>query len=144
MRQIVTDAITQTQKQSYKQHSWSENEIEVPVVGKDYTVMLSMEQRQALKQMHLKLEKLISELQSGLQKSSIEVGTSTSITIRSQGLIVIEFSLYGDLASVFTYGDVQKTALITVDQVLQKNNLFRLLEEEQLELEKQGIYHDLF
>ncbi|MDM8529022.1 hypothetical protein QUF58_12555 [Anaerolineales bacterium HSG24] len=144
MRQIVVEAVAQITNQFHKKQPWSNNEIETPVIGKDYSFKLSQEQYRALKQMKTKLEQLIPDLQEQLPKYSIEVGTSTSITIRDQSLIVIELSLYGNLAAVFTYGNVRQATLAKINEVLQKNTLFQLLEEERLELEKQGIYQDLF
>jgi hypothetical protein len=94
-----------------------------------------------------KQEMLIASIQSHLTTASIHVGTSTSIEIEwtePTVEIVIELSLEGNLASMFSYGDVSQETLNYIDKCLQSNNLLRLLDEEIVQLENEGMYRQIF
>ncbi|GEM_PF-3045854 len=145
MRAKIIESIEQAKSQRARQQSWSTQNFglgQVPI--RDYTFMLSSEQQFALKQIKTKLKTLQTSLQKIFDKTSVEVGTATSLEVQGEGLVVIELSLYGDLASLFRYGDVPLSTLEKIKGCLEENGLAWLFEEEQVELEQQGSYHDLF
>jgi hypothetical protein len=113
----------------------------------DYSPSLSKGQQIKLDQLYRTLESLRSCLLASLAAGSIDMGTSTSLEISWQApelQVVIELSLYGRLAAVFSYGEIPENSLEEIDSCLKAHNLIRLSDEEKEALETQSLYHQLF
>lgn len=113
----------------------------------DYSHQLSSQQAFRLKESESMLGKLMQILKNRVSSSIVDIGTSTSLEIRSkewEGNIVIELSMYAPLVAVFIYGSIAPSIINVVSECIADCSLLELTSEEIAQLEEQGTYHEIF
>ncbi|OQY48575.1 MAG: hypothetical protein B6242_01940 [Anaerolineaceae bacterium 4572_78] len=147
MRQEIMHALEiakRENKQLYKNVVKKYHTASMPHTDDSY--LLSQAQKHNLAQSDKRLEFMQQKLHKVLQKQVYIAGANsleiTWDTPKSQ--IIIEFSIYGQLASVFVYGNIPQIVHEQLDNFLINCHVLCLSNEERECLEKENKYYDLF
>lgn len=155
MRREIGEALAQAEgerehtEQWLKQHGWwplrTVDLAELP--AGDYSFLFTEEHRNHLVEMQQHRDQLQSCLYPVLDARDIYVGKPNSLVIEwgdMEAEVVIELSLFGDLAAVFMYGDVPRSALRRIDEHLAACGLLRITDDEIEELQDMGVLYHIF
>lgn len=155
MRHEIVEALAQAQlerehtEQWLKQQGWwplrTVDMTELP--PGDYSFLFSHEHRNHLEIVRQHWGQLHACLQPILQAHDMYAGKPNTLVIEWGDLeaeIVIELSLFGNLATVFAYGAVPPGALRKIDEAIAGCGLLRLTDDEIDQLQEMGVLYHIF
>lgn len=148
MRKEITDALDAARQLKRTQQDWGvDHRAAGQIHPGDYASMLSDVQQRNLQQIFSIINALQKCIKTSPYVTAIEPGTTTSLEVYSENpanYVVLECSVYGFLAALFTYGTISAELSDHIKRCVAENGLILITDAERIDLEDQGLYQELF